>query len=101
MATAPAAKANAAFVDEDYDLALALYKQVRLSESLDPCWLYPRFKRLLCPSQAINDSPEDPSLYSQRAQTHIKLENYIDAAEDAGKAIELDPKTGRHHHRKG
>lgn len=77
MATAPAAKANAAFVDEDYDLALALYKQ------------------------AINDSPEDPSLYSQRAQTHIKLENYIDAAEDAGKAIELDPKTGRHHHRKG
>ena len=27
MATAPAAKANAAFVDEDYDLALALYKQ--------------------------------------------------------------------------
>ncbi len=28
MASAPAAKANAAFVDEDYDLALALYKQV-------------------------------------------------------------------------
>lgn len=30
MANAPAAKANAAFVDEDYDLALALYKQARL-----------------------------------------------------------------------
>lgn len=29
MANAPATKANAAFVDEDYDLALALYKQVR------------------------------------------------------------------------
>lgn len=77
MASAPAAKANAAFVDEDYDLALALYKQ------------------------AIDASPDDPSLYSQRAQTHIKLENYLEAAEDAGKAIELDPKTGRHHHRKG
>ncbi|DBA95298.1 hypothetical protein WJX82_009900 [Trebouxia sp. C0006] len=77
MASAPAAKANAAFVDEDYDLALALYKQ------------------------AIDASPNDPSLYSQRAQTLIKLENYLEAAEDAGKAIELDPKTGRHHHRKG
>ncbi len=51
--------------------------------------------------QAIDASPNDPSLYSQRAQTHIKLENYLEAAEDAGKAIELDPKTGRHHHRKG
>ena len=28
MANTPAIKANAAFVDEDYDLALALYKQV-------------------------------------------------------------------------
>lgn len=77
MASAPAVKANAAFVDEDYDLALALYKQ------------------------AIDASPNDASLYSQRAQTHIKLENYLEAAEDAGKAIELDPNTGRHYHRKG
>lgn len=77
MASAPAAKANAAFVDEDYDLALALYKQ------------------------AIDANDKDPKLYSQRAQTHIKLENYLEAAEDAGKAIELDPQTGRHHHRKG
>ena len=52
-------------------------------------------------AQAIDASPEDAALYSQRAQTHIKLENFIDAADDAGKAIELDPKTGRHHHRKG
>lgn len=77
MATAPAASANAAFVDEDYDLALALYKQ------------------------AIDANDKDPALFSQRAQTHIKLENYLEAAEDAGKAIELDPNTGRHHQRKG
>lgn len=51
--------------------------------------------------QAIDANDKDPKLYSQRAQTHIKLENYLEAAEDAGKAIELDPQTGRHHHRKG
>lgn len=77
MANAPATKANAAFVDEDYDLALALYKQ------------------------ALDASPNDAALYSQRAQTHIKLENHLEAAEDAGKAIELDPNTGRHYFRRG
>lgn len=51
--------------------------------------------------QAIDANDKDPALFSQRAQTHIKLENYLEAAEDAGKAIELDPNTGRHHQRKG
>jgi len=41
MATAPAAKANAAFVDEDYDLALALYKQVALRLWSRLCLLVP------------------------------------------------------------
>ena len=51
--------------------------------------------------QALDASPSDAALYSQRAQTHIKLENFLEAAEDAGKAIELDPSTGRHYHRRG
>jgi suppressor of G2 allele of SKP1 len=41
--------------------------------------------------QAIQQSPESADLYQARAHAHIKAEEYLEAANDASKAIELDP----------
>ena len=51
--------------------------------------------------QAIAAQPNTAELYAARAQTHIKLENYLDAVDDAKKAIEIDPQLAKGHFRKG
>ncbi|CAM6088655.1 unnamed protein product [Calypogeia fissa] len=66
-----------AIVDEDYDQAVSLY------------------------TQAIDLDPTNAPLYASRAQAHIKLENYSDAAVDANRALELDLGLSKAHLRKG
>jgi tetratricopeptide (TPR) repeat protein len=50
--------------------------------------------------QAIQEAPSAKA-YEARAKAHIQLENYVEAAEDAGKAIELDPSFAAGYLRKG
>lgn len=69
--------ANAAYVDEDFDAALRHY------------------------TDAIGAQPENGGLYSARAQTHIKLEDWLSAAEDAGRAVQLEPRNAKAQFRKG
>ncbi len=51
--------------------------------------------------QALDQSPSSAPVYEARANAHLKLENYIEAVEDASKAIELDPSGWKAHLRKG
>lgn len=51
--------------------------------------------------QAIAADTHSAELYANRAQTHLKLENFIEAVEDASKALELDPRLSKAHSRKG
>lgn len=51
--------------------------------------------------QAIEANPRDAALYTSRAQAHIQLENWLDAAEDASQALTLDPRLAKAHFRKG
>lgn len=69
-------KANSAFVDESYEEALELYSKAveKRGTALD---------------------------FSSRAQTHLKLGNYVEAAQDAAKAIELDSNSTTGYFRKG
>ena len=39
--------------------------------------------------------------FAARAQTHLKLENYLEASGDAQKAIDLDPRLGKAYLRRG
>ncbi|KAF6162151.1 hypothetical protein GIB67_008280 [Kingdonia uniflora] len=70
-------KAKEAFVDDNFDLAVDLY------------------------TQAISMDSNNADLYSDRAQTNIKLKNYTEAVADANKAIELDPSMAKAYLRKG
>ena len=60
--------------------------------------LGPRESRCL---QAIEADPKDADLYVGRAATHLKLEQIIEAANDANKAVDLDPRNSRAYLRKG
>ena len=51
--------------------------------------------------QAIGANPRDATLYSARAQAHIQLENWLEAADDASKAIDIDPNLAKAYFRKG
>jgi Flp pilus assembly protein TadD len=51
--------------------------------------------------QAIAAQPQNAGLYSARAQTHIQLEDWLSAAEDACKAAEIDPRNAKAQLRKG
>jgi len=53
------------------------------------------------PVQAIANDPGNAELYAARAQTRLKLENYLDAIEDASKALDLNPRLAKAHQRKG
>lgn len=71
-------QANAAFLDEDFDLAVEHF------------------------TQAIAADPNNAaSLLVSRAQAHIKLENFTDAVADANRAIELNPSIPKAYLRKG
>jgi suppressor of G2 allele of SKP1 len=45
--------------------------------------------------------PSNGSIWEARAHAHIKLEQYVEAAADALKAIELDPGLAKAYLRKG
>ncbi len=51
--------------------------------------------------QALGLSPSSANIYDSRAHAHLKLENCIEAVEDASKAIELDPTLSKAYLRKG
>ncbi|KAF7828219.1 protein SGT1-like protein A-like [Senna tora] len=70
-------KAKEAFVDDDFSLALLLY------------------------SQAIDLDPTNADLFADRAQAHIKLNNFTEAISDANKAIQLNPSLAKAYLRKG
>lgn len=52
-------------------------------------------------TQGIEIDPQNAILYSNRAQVHIKLENYGFAIQDCDKALEIDPKFMKAYYRKG
>ena len=54
-----------------------------------------------CYSEAINLDPSNPLLYADRAQAHIKLQNFTEAVSDANKAIQLSPSLAKAYLRKG
>ena len=108
-ADATAADAAAAFVDEDFGRAVDLYGQVRerrvererrRARSAAPIPLPPpRFffflSNLLLPHQqhtkALSAAPADPELLAARAQAHLKLGHWLEAADDARRACDLEP----------
>lgn len=51
--------------------------------------------------QALAADPQSAELYANRAQTRLKLENYLEAVEDASKALDLNPRLSKAHLRKG
>ncbi len=130
MAKALAHEASEAFVEDDFDRALDLYSQVQAlgSSDLHDLDLNSTFKfltwlcRLLRPLSRLRQQSymlvrrvvlqpflacERHSLgltlllCAARAQTHLKLENFLEASGDAQKAIEIDPKLGKAYLRRG
>lgn len=51
--------------------------------------------------QALAAEPQNAELYANRAQTRLKLENFLEAVEDASKALDLNPRLSKAHLRKG
>ncbi|MBA0794218.1 hypothetical protein Gohar_018568 [Gossypium harknessii] len=76
MASDLETKAQEAFIDDHFELALDLY------------------------SQAIQLKPKNVELYADRAQANIKLNNLTEDVTDANKAIELDPSMSKAYLRK-
>ncbi|CAI9093936.1 OLC1v1029549C1 [Oldenlandia corymbosa var. corymbosa] len=71
-------RANEAFIDDHFDLAVDLY------------------------SQAIAANPNNAAeVFADRAQANIKLSNFAEAVADANKSIELDPSIAKAYLRKG
>lgn len=70
-------RAKAAFVDDDFELAVGLY------------------------GQAIDLDPNNADLFADRAQANIKLGSFTEAVADASRAIELDPSMSKAYLRKG
>ncbi|XP_078431770.1 protein SGT1 homolog [Wolffia australiana] len=70
-------RANAAFVDDNFELAAEIY------------------------TQGLDMNPNDAELYADRAQANIKLMNYTEAVSDANRAIELDRSLSKAYLRKG
>lgn len=70
-------QANSAFVDGDYEEAVELF------------------------SKALDKDPDNAQVLASRAEAHLRLENFMEASEDAGKAIEVAPEMPRAHLRKG
>ncbi|XP_059442465.1 protein SGT1 homolog B-like [Corylus avellana] len=77
MAAELAEKAQEAFMDDNFQLAVDLY------------------------TQAIDLTPKDANLYADRAQTHLKLNNFTEAVADADRAIRTDPSMAKAYQRKG
>ncbi|KAH7638812.1 uncharacterized protein LOC124491262 [Dermatophagoides farinae] len=56
---------------------------------------------IVCYSDAIAKDPSNSVLYSNRAISYIKIEDYLHAEHDCNKAIELDPKFVKAYYRRG
>ncbi|XP_043717048.1 protein SGT1 homolog B-like isoform X2 [Telopea speciosissima] len=69
-------RAKEAFVDDNFELSVALY------------------------TQAIDIDPNNAYLYADRAQANIKLKNFTEAVADANRAIELDSSMAKAYLRK-
>lgn len=69
--------ANAAFVEEEYDEALRRY------------------------SEALDLDRGNANYWSARAQCHLKLENFVEALQDADEALRLSPQNHKAMLRKG
>lgn len=54
----------------------------------------------LC-NKAAQDDPINGEVLSTRARVRNKMEDHLEAVEDAGRAIELDPQLAAAHHEKG
>ncbi|XP_060064783.1 protein SGT1 homolog [Ylistrum balloti] len=77
MAAELLGRGNDEFVNENYQKALQLY------------------------TEAITAEPDKEEAYSHRSQVYIKLEQFKEAEQDAGKAIEINPKNSKAYFRKG
>lgn len=61
---------------------------------------HPANNQALEPGQKLGNSTP-AQVYESRAYANFKLSNYMEAVQDAGKAIELDPSNIKAHLRKG
>ena len=52
-------------------------------------------------TSAINESPHDHTLYSNRSACHYNLSNFVKAKEDAEKCIEIKSDWGKGYQRRG
>ncbi|MEW5299623.1 MAG: hypothetical protein WDW36_002619 [Sanguina aurantia] len=77
MAAASISQGDRAFIEEEYELALASY------------------------TEAVNLDPTNSRILDARANTLIKLGQYMEASEDASKAIDLEPGFSKAYLRKG
>jgi tetratricopeptide (TPR) repeat protein len=95
------ALANEAFEEEEYAKALELYTQVLWPKASAIIKHQLNHARLTAAAQASELEPLNAAVWGARAHAHIKLEQYREAAADAGRAIELDPGLARAYLRKG
>eukprot|EP00262_Sarcandra_glabra_P013313 TRINITY_DN3655_c0_g2_i1.p1 TRINITY_DN3655_c0_g2~~TRINITY_DN3655_c0_g2_i1.p1 ORF type:complete len:376 (-),score=87.41 TRINITY_DN3655_c0_g2_i1:354-1481(-) len=70
-------RANDAFVDDDFELAVELF------------------------TQALEMDPNNALIFADRAQANIKLNNFTEAVADASRATVLDPSMSKAYLRKG
>ncbi|MEW5312716.1 MAG: hypothetical protein WDW38_004329 [Sanguina aurantia] len=77
MAAASISQGDRAFIEEEYELALASY------------------------TEAVKLDPTNSRILDARANTLIKLGQYVEASEDASKAIDLEPGFSKAYLRKG
>ncbi|XP_062147157.1 protein SGT1 homolog [Alnus glutinosa] len=77
IASELAEKAQEAFLDDNFQLAVDLY------------------------TQAIDLTPNDANLFADRSQTHLKLNKFTEAVADADRAIQINPSMAKAYQRKG
>ena len=85
---------NRAFVDEDYDAALNLYTKVQIRDctsALDLNRVSDTDKLAAGALQALAAQPDSAEIYVARSAAHIRLDQFLEAAEDASQALLLQP----------
>ncbi len=89
-------QADRCFVEEDYVTAISLYTKVgdREAGSLAPLPLRPLYPQAL-------EQERSAAAYDARAHAFLKNEDYLNALDDATKAIELDPSLSKAYLRQG
>ncbi len=87
-------KGNEAFVYDDYATAVAMYSMVcRMHASLEKC-TPDSFDMvtiiILCQQQALEIDPHNAQAHVLRSHANIQLGNFLEASQDATKALQLD-----------